>query len=93
MIIQSVGKILIFMKIQKESTLDVKYACRDLSALEEVLKEGRGSLLLKHNSTNNKINKFIKSLPKLMVSSFSDFKTEGSRCYSYMELSEIFFFL
>jgi hypothetical protein len=41
---------------------------RDLAALEGILMEGRGSLLLKQTSNDNRVAKFLKSVPKVMVS-------------------------
>jgi hypothetical protein len=41
---------------------------RDLAALEGILMEGRGSLLLKQSSSDNRVAKFLKSVPKIMVS-------------------------
>ena len=41
---------------------------RDLAALEGILMEGRGSLLLKQTSNDNRVAKFLKSVPKIMVS-------------------------
>jgi hypothetical protein len=43
---------------------------RDLAALEGILMEGRGSLLLKQSSSDNRVAKFLKSVPKIMVSNY-----------------------
>ena len=40
---------------------------QDLAALEKVLFEGEGHLLLKHASAHPKTRKFLESVPRLMV--------------------------
>ena len=40
---------------------------QDVAALERVLYEGEGNLLLKHASAHPKTRKFLESVPKLMV--------------------------
>lgn len=43
---------------------------KDVEALEKVLFEGEGHLLLKHASAHPKTRKFLESVPRLMVSYF-----------------------
>ena len=44
---------------------------QDVGALEKVLYEGEGNLLLKHASAHPKTRKFLESVPKLMVNRIS----------------------
>ena len=45
---------------------------QDLAALEKVLFEGEGNLLLKHASAHPKTRKFLESVPRLMVNILYD---------------------
>ena len=69
-------KLTIFFQIGKEinnNNIRTWIHAKDVEALEKVLFEGEGHLLLKHASAHPKTRKFLESVPRLMVKYFLAF--------------------